>query len=313
MARGRGLIEHIKPLVVVLGTNASGKSDLAIALAQHLRTEVLSADSRQVYRGFDLCSGKVTAAERATIPHHGIDIADPDTTFSLADFMAYAKPCLEGIHAQGCVPVVVGGTGLYLSALVDGYILLEVPPDLDFRAACDSQTPETLHAQLAALEPNAAKFVDASNRRRVTRALEIARAGFTYADSHRRFPQYSCLKLGVRWPDEILRKRIHERLVRRLDEGMIEEVAVARANGVSDSFLHDLGLEYRFVLQHLTGEIPNRANLEEALSTSIFKFSRRQLAWFRRDPSIHWLNMTDNYLSEGIGLVEAFVAGESSL
>ena len=233
----------MQKLVVILGTNASGKSDLGIRLAKHFGGEVVSADSRQVYRGLDLGSGKITPAQAGTVKHHLIDVAEVSEYFSLAQYQRAAYSAIDSIAQAGKLPFLVGGTGLYISAIVDGYELVDVPPNDPLRAELESLPLAQLVERLEKSDPEAASRIDKSNPRRLIRAIEIAAAGHAHSAAHKRSPRYHCLELGLTWPREILEERIETRLRERLANGMIDEVAGLRSRGVSDTRLHKLGLD----------------------------------------------------------------------
>lgn len=277
-------------LVVILGTNASGKSDLAIRLASHFGGEIVSADSRQVYRGLDLGSGKITPAQAATVRHHLIDVAEVTESFSLAQYQRAAYGAIDAIAAAGRLPFLVGGTGLYISAIVEGYQLVEVPPNDSLRAELESLPLDRLVERLEQADPEAASHIDRRNPRRIIRALEVAAAGHGHAALRQRDPRYDCLQLGLTWPRSILDARIEQRLRARLAGGMIEEVAGLRALGVTDLRLEKLGLEYRYLARFLRGEIKTREELCLQLGTAIRQFAREQLTWFKRDRRILWLD-----------------------
>ena len=210
----------MKPkLIVIEGTNASGKSSLGISLAARFGGEIVSADSRQVYRRLDLGSGKVTPEEMNGVPHHLLDVRDPGEFFSMADFQRLAYEAIDGILARGAVPFLVGGTGLYVDAVADGYELSDISPDHDLRAHLETFDTPALYKMLKEKLPDTE--IDPRNRHRVMRALERLEA-----DDYRpgkKSPRYELLKLGVTWPREILKQRIDERLERRLREGMVDE------------------------------------------------------------------------------------------
>ena len=207
-------------LIVIEGTNASGKSSLGISLAARFGGEIVSADSRQVYRRLDLGSGKVTPEEMNGVPHHLLDVRDPGEFFSMADFQRLAYEAIDGILARGAVPFLVGGTGLYVDAVADGYELSDISPDHDLRAHLETFDTPARYKMLKEKLPDTE--IDPRNRHRVMRALERLEA-----DDYRpgkKSPRYELLKLGVTWPREILKQRIDERLERRLREGMVDEV-----------------------------------------------------------------------------------------
>ena len=291
-------------LIVVLGTNASGKSGLGVELALRCGGEIVSADSRQVFRGLDLGSGKITPEETRGVPHHLIDVCAPGEFFSMHDFQRLAYEAIDGILARGRLPFLVGGTGLYVSSVTEGYVMSDNPPDLEYRAWLETFETPALYEMLIQAVPDA--DVEPKNRNRVMRLLEKLHAG----DDHvpRREARYGCLKLGVTWDRETLRRRIDERLQRRLDAGMIEEVRGLIDAGVSTEFLKKLGLEYRFITQYLIGEISSRPEMVELLSTAIKQFAKRQMTWFRRDGDILWLDMTGDPVAQAGAAIDAFLA-----
>jgi tRNA dimethylallyltransferase len=195
-------------LVVILGTNASGKSELSIRLAMHFGGEIVSADSRQVYRGLDLGSGKVSPAERKAIKHHLIDVADVTEYYSLAQYQRAAYSAIDIIFSSGKLPLLVGGTGLYISAIVEGYKLVDVPPNDPLRAELESLPLPQLVDRLEKLDPDAVRRIDKSNSRRLIRAIEIAAAGHGHPPAHKNSPRYNCLQLGLTWPRDILVENI---------------------------------------------------------------------------------------------------------
>ena len=266
---------------MIEGTNASGKSSLGIELAAHFGGEIVSADSRQVYRRMDLGSGKVTAEEMKGVSHHLLDICEPGEFFSMADFQRLAYTAIDGILSRGAVPFLVGGTGLYVDAVADGYELSDKSPDHDLRAHLETFDTPALYEMLKEKLPDTE--IDPRNRHRVMRALERLEAD----DYHpgRKNPRYELLKFGVTWPREILKQRIDERLERRLQEGMADEVREMLEDGVSEEFLVKLGLEYKYLTWYLTGKIGYGQMVEE-LGNAIKKFAKRQMTWFRRDPRI---------------------------
>ncbi len=288
----------MQQLVVILGTNASGKSVLGIRLAQEFGGEIVSADSRQVYRGLDLGSGKITPAEAALVKHHLIDVAEVSETYSLAQYQGAAYHAIDSILAAGKLPLLVGGTGLYLSAIVEGYELVDVPPNDQLRAELDSLPLPRLVERLEQCDPEAARRIDKNNPRRLVRAIEIAASGLANAQARRKAPRYECLQLGLTWPREILEHRIEERLATRIEQGMIDEVAGLRSRGVSDTRLEKLGLEYRFITRYLRGELGTLANLRQQLGIAIRQFAKDQLTWFKRDSRILWLNPSGDCFRE---------------
>ena len=297
-------MNELPKVVAVVGTNASGKSALGVALAERFGGEIVSADSRQVFRGLDLGSGKITPEEMRGVPHHMLNVREPGEFFSMADFQRMAYACIDGILTRGHVPFVVGGTGLYVDSVLDGYLLSDKEPDLNYRAELEKKTTPELYGMLLRIIPDAE--VDGKNRNRVMRMLERIHDGDDAVPAKQ--ARYESLRLGVSWPREILAERIRERLERRVDEGMIEEVQGLLDAGVSAEFLLGLGLEYRFITQYLTGEIPDREDMLEQLAHAIRKFAKRQMTWFRRNPAILWLDMMGDPLAAAAEAVEEFLS-----
>ena len=291
-------------LIVIEGTNASGKSGLGVDLARAFGGEIISADSRQVFKGYDLGSGKITPEEMQGVPHHLIDICESNEFFSVHDFQRLAYRAIDDILARGRLPFIVGGTGLYVASVTEGYVMSDRAPDLNYRAELEKLSTPELYAQLMEQAPDAQ--VDARNRNRVMRMLEKIHDGDDFIPHNQ--PRYNCLKLGVSWPREILKARIDERLEKRMREGMVDEVRGLLANGASVEFMLKLGLEYRFITQYITGEIGSEAEMCHELSLAIKRFAKRQMIWFRRDKDIHWLDMAADPQAEAAALIAAFLA-----
>ncbi len=290
-------------VVAVVGTNASGKSSLGVELACRFGGEIISADSRQVFRGLDLGSGKITPEEMKGVPHHMLDICEPGEFFSMADFQKQAYELIEQIAARGKVPMIVGGTGLYVDSVLDGYELSDTKPDLAYREELEKLSTPELVVLLREQAPEA--VVDEKNRNRVMRILERIHDGDDAIPT--KHPRYDSLRLGVSWPRDILGKRIDERLAMRMQQGMLEEVRGMLDRGVSREFLLGLGLEYRFLTKYCLGEYEDEETMLKALAQAIKKFAKRQMTWFRRCPDIHWLDMQKNPLQEASVLVEDFL------
>ena len=289
-------------LIVIAGTNASGKSGLGVELALRYGGEIVSADSRQVFRGLDLGSGKIAPEEMKGVPHHLIDVCEPGDFFSMHDFQRMAYAAIDGIIARGRTPFLVGGTGLYVASVTEGYVMSDNPPDLEYRAYLETfETPE-LYAMLVKAVPDT--DVEPKNRNRVMRLLEKLHAGDDHVPHNR--PRYECLKLGVTWEREKLKRRIDERLERRLNAGMIEEVRRLIDSGVSVDFLMKLGLEYRYLTEYLLGEWTYEQMIDE-LSRAIKRFAKRQMTWFRREENLHWLDMSADPVGQAVGLIDAFL------
>ena len=290
-------------LIVVEGTTASGKSDFGVELALRYGGEIISADSRQVFRGLDLGSGKITPEETKGVPHHLIDVCDAGSFFSMADFQKLAYKAIDDVIARGKLPFLVGGTGLYVASVADGYVMSDRMPDLAYRAELEKLTTEELYAMLCESVPGVE--VDSRNRNRVMRLLEKIHDGDDVVPSKE--ARYETLRLGVTWDRAVVRQRIDERLDRRIEMGMIEEVKGLLDAGVSEEYMIKLGLEYKFVTQYLRGDYSSLDEMKQLLATAIKQFAKRQMIWFRRDKEIHWLDMTADPVTEAIELIDAFL------
>ena len=292
-------------LIVVAGTNASGKSALGVALAEKYNAEIISADSRQVFRGFDLGSGKITPEEMRGVRHHLIDVCGAGDFFSMHDFQKLAYRAIEDILSRGKLPMIVGGTGLYIASVTDGYVMSDREPDLAYRDELEKLETPDLYRMLLEKVPDIQ--VDAKNRNRVMRILEKLHDG----DDHlpHKDPRYDCLKLGVTWDRETLKARIDERLEKRMQQGMVDEVKSLLNQGASVEFMNKLGLEYRYITQYLTGEIASEAEMCTQLSLAIKRFAKRQMTWFRREKDMHWLNMTADPFAQACALIDDFLHG----
>ncbi len=294
--------------VVVLGPTASGKTRLGVGLARAFGGEIVSADSRQVYRGLDIGAGKDLEEYRTggpSVPYHLIDIVGLGHEFSLFEYQRLFYQAFEEIRGRNVLPVVVGGTGLYIEAVLKAYRMVEAPEDPELRQALESLSHEQLAAKLTSLKPGLHNTTDLGDRNRLVRAIEIA----TYSQSRdpEPAPEIRPVVFGTRWPRPVLRKRIAERLEQRLNHGLIEEVEGLVANGVPWEKLEFLGLEYRFVAQYLQGKIPSRDDLFEKLKVAIRQFAKRQESWFRRmerrGTEIHWIDGAD--LDAALRIAEA--------
>ena len=277
-------------LLVVLGPTATGKTHLAVELARRLGGEVVSADSRQVYRGLDIGAGKDLDAYQTPggpVAHHLIDIVDLEQEFSLFDFQQQFYRVFEELRGRGAMPVLAGGSGLYLESVLFGYELVEAPRDDALRAELACLSMEQLASRLRALQGQLHNTTDLTSRERAVRAIEIAECARRNPPPPA--PAVRSLVLGIRMPRRTLRER--------MEQGLVEEVEGLRARGVSWERLDSLGLEYRWVARYLRGEIGNRNDLVLKLHAAICRFAKRQESWFRRmerrGMRIRWLESCD--------------------
>ncbi len=293
-------------LLVVLGPTASGKTRLGVALCKELSGEIISADSRQVYRGMDIGTGK-DREEYGDIPAHLLDIAEPGEEFNLFAFQRLCLQKIDEIRGRNRLPVIVGGTGLYIDAILRRYRLAEVPVNPVLRTRLEKLDTETLAELLVQSHPAQHNTTDLCNRERILRALEIA-LGEAKAPVLPDFPEIHPLVLGIRWQRETLKERIALRLRERLQQGMIEEVAGLAANGVPFEVLERYGLEYRFVSWFLQDKLSHEEMYQQLLH-AIWDFSKRQMTWFRRmerlGVTIHWLDGENDPLAAARHIVEA--------
>lgn len=291
-------------LLVILGATASGKTRLGVELARRLDGEVVSADSRQVYRGMDLGTGK-DLAEYGPVPRHLLDVVDPGAEFSLFHFQQRFYEAFAAIAARGRLPLLVGGTGLYLDAVLRGYRLVPAPENPGLRAELARLDDDRLRARLLALRPDQHNRTDLENRERLVRAIEIATAAAEGGEAPEP-PSLRPLVLGLHWERAELRRRIAARLQQRLELGMIDEVRDLHAQGISWQTLDFYGLEYRFIARHLQGQL-SRNDLEQHLAAAIANFAKRQLTFFRRmerqGVMIHWLEGAGRPLEQALELV----------
>lgn len=282
----------VVPAVVILGPTASGKSDVAMAAAQALAdTEIVAVDAMQVYRGMDIGTAKPTAADQRLVRHHGIDLVDPSDDMTVTEFRVAYDAALADIDGRGRQAIVVAGTGLYLTAVLDR---LELPgsfPDIKAELETESDT-EALFERLALLDPTAVRRIDPANRRRIVRALEVTlgsgRPFSSYGPGVAAFPATSVVQVGIRWPREALAERVARRVHVMMQDGLLDEVRRIHAAGMSRTAAQALG--YKELIDHLRGDV----TLDEAVDAVILRtrqFAVRQERWFRRDPRIRWIDI----------------------
>jgi tRNA dimethylallyltransferase len=298
---------RLPKLVVVLGPTACGKSVLAIELAQRFDGEIVSADSRQVYRGLDLGTAKVTPEERALVPHHLLDVADPRQVYTVAQYQRDAVDAINAILERGHQPFLVGGSPHYIQAVVDNLEIPHIAPQPELRTQLEPRPLADLLALLEELDPQSAATIDRNNPRRVIRALEVCLVSGMPFSQQRRLaePLYCSLLLGIEWPREVLYQRIDARVDERMRQGMIQEVQRLVDEGVSHDRLDALGLEYRYISRLLRGELKSEDEMVKKLKYAIHDFTRRQLSWFRRDKRIVWVQGGD--VEHAAGVIREFL------
>lgn len=291
---------NLPPLLVIVGPTAVGKTAVSIALAQRINTEIISADSRLFYRGMDIGTAKPTLAERCGIPHHLIDVADPDENWSLVVFQAEARRIIHAIAGQGKLPILVGGTGQYVRAVIEGWESPAQGPDLLMRAVLNQWAEAigfaALHERLAVLDPAAAAKIDPPNVRRTVRALEVIfSTGRRFSTQQRKGAlAYDTFMVGIKRPRSELYQRIDQRIDQMMADGLLNEVRGLLEAGYGANLPTMSAIGYREMADHLRG----RSTLKEAVmlvKRATREFVRRQANWFKEtDPEITWLETTDD-------------------
>lgn len=301
-------MKTLPKIIVIVGQTATGKSSLAVSLARKFgdlhqsnrlvgRTlqskvlgEIISADSRQVYKGLDIGTGKITKSEMKGIPHHLLDIISAKRTFTASSWQKLAKKKIKEIIKRGNIPIIVGGTGLYIKSIVNNVVYPEVPPNTKLRKELAKLSTEQLFKKLQKLDPRRAKEIDAQNPVRLIRAIEIAQALGIVPHLEAELPSgYDVFQIGLALTDEKLKENIHTRLLARMKKGMVKEAEKLHAEGLSWKRMRELGLEYRFLADYLTGVLTKKEMIEK-LEITIWQYAKRQKTWFKRDENIIWFN-----------------------
>ena len=279
------------PLIIVVGPTAVGKSRLALALAERVGGEIVAADSMQVYRGLDIGTAKSGADEQGRVPHHLLDLVDPDQRFTAADYARLARTAVADIRRRGHVPIMVGGTGLYISSVVDNFSIPRVPGNTTLRRSLEEKTNEELIALLRRMDPEAALNIDQRNKRRVIRALEVCiLSGGSFSDQRQKGePLFDVLEIGPRVPREILHARISERVDSMIEKGLLDEIQklISRKYGWSLSSMNGIG--YRQFKDYFEAK-ETLTEAVEILKRDTRRFARRQMTWFKSDTRIQWVD-----------------------
>jgi tRNA dimethylallyltransferase len=308
-------------VIAIVGPTAVGKSELALHLAQYFPLEIISADSRQVYRYMDIGTSKPSPAERASVPHHVIDVVEPNEDFSLAMYHQLAGEALKAIQQKGKLPLLVGGSGLYVWSLVEGWKIPQVPPDQKLRRQledrAEQEDSQSLYQELQDIDPVAAAKINPSNVRRIIRALEIYYAtGQTPSQlQHKEAPAFSVLIIGLTQERSELYRKIDGRVDKMIQRGLVEEVDQLLKKGYSSSLPSMSGIGYKQIGQFLRGEM----TLPEAIDKIKYethRLARHQYAWFRlSDSKIHWFDVSEIERKASIvalnkvkGLIEGFIS-----
>jgi tRNA dimethylallyltransferase len=278
-----------KKLLVIVGPTAAGKSKFAVSLAKKLDGEVVSADSRQVYKGLSIGSGMITKKEMKGIPHHLLSIVSPKRTFSVTQYQQKARKVISDIQNKDKLPILVGGSPLYIYAVIDGWIIPKVKPNTKLRKELEKHTLEQLFLKLKKLDPKRAQTIEQKNKRRLIRALEIVLSTGKTVPSLKRDPlPYPVLLLGIQYTEQKLKRDIKERFLRMLKEGFLKEVKELYARGISPRKVKSFGFEYREAVLHLEGKLSRDEMITQVVGET-WDFARRQMTWFKKDQRIHWI------------------------
>lgn len=290
-------------LIIITGPTATGKSDFAVRVAKEIGGEIISADSRQVYKGLDIGSGKITETEMQGVPHHLLDITGPQNVVSVDQYKRLAHKKIKEIIERGNTPIICGGTGFYIDAVTKGMSFPEVPPNEELRKELEEKTTEELFTQVESLDSTRAKTIDAKNRVRLIRAIEIATALGHVPEIKSEHP-YDTLFIGLDLPDEVLKEKINIRLFARISP-MLEEIKNLNENGLSWKRMIALGLEYRYGAMCVKEKISQEEMISK-LQTEIWKYAKRQRTWFKRNKKIVWIDPRETN-TEVIEKIKAFI------
>ncbi len=275
-------------IIAIVGPTASGKSALAVKIAKKFGGEIISADSRQVYKGMDIGTGKITRKEMAKVPHHLLDVASPKRQFTVVQYKKLAEKAIKKIRGRGKIPIICGGTGFYIQTVSDNLLIPEIKPDAKLRIRLEKKSAKELFNQLKKLDPRRAKNIDKNNRRRLIRALEIVIKSGKKVPLLKSGPKYEALIIGIKRNAKELKELIKTRLLKRLKQEMVKEIINLKKFGLSWKKLEDFGLEYRYVAYYLQNKLSYNEMIEK-LQKEIEHYAKRQITWFSKDKRINWV------------------------
>lgn len=277
-------------IIIILGPTASGKSELAVRLARQLAGEIISADSRQVYKGLDIGTGKITKKEMEGIPHHCIGYVSPKKIYTVIDFKKCAEKAIKDILNRGKIPIICGGTGFYISAITGDVNIPEIKPDWKLRKQLEKKTAEQLFKMLEKRDPKRAKNIDKHNPRRLIRAIEIAKnlGKITRVSSQYPVASSQYIFIGIKLPEKELKKRIEKRVKKMIKDGLVKEVRKLRKSGLPWKRIYELGFEYKYPALFLQGKMSKQEMLEQMILENQH-YAKRQMTWFKRDKRIRWI------------------------
>jgi len=292
----------VHPILVIVGPTAVGKTELAVQVAKEVDGEIISADSMQVYRGLDIGTAKPTESERQGVPHHLLDIVDPGEEFSVADYQAMVEEVLADLAKRNKTPILTGGTGLYIQAVLQGYVFSPEGKDPVLRAEleqkAESEGNKALHRQLSEVDPETAMRLHPNDRRRIIRALEVYQTtgqplSFWEQQPDEQRPMYDLIMIGLHRPRPELYDRINRRVDLMLEHGLLEEAQNLLAQGLDEKFIANQAIGYKEFFVYLRGE-ESLAEATEKLKQGTRRYAKRQLTWFRADRRIHWVQVGEN-------------------
>lgn len=294
------MMQRKQKVLIIVGPTASGKSALAVEMARKYNGEIISADSRQVYKGLDIGTGKITKRDMKSVPHHLLDVASPKNTFTAHDFIGRAQHAIEDISARARLPIVAGGTGFYIDALVGRIALPNASINPALRSRLEKKTTEQLFALLKRRDPRRAKTIEQHHKRRLIRALEIVTAlGHVPKNTDLRSPYFDSLWIGLSTPQNKLKEKITVRLFARISRGMVAEAKRLHAGGLSYKRMETLGLEYRSLARFLQRKTA-RAQMTEEMRRGSFLYAKRQMRYWKRNRSIKWFNPSQTQKMSGL-------------
>ncbi|OGD69113.1 tRNA (adenosine(37)-N6)-dimethylallyltransferase MiaA [Candidatus Campbellbacteria bacterium RIFCSPLOWO2_02_FULL_35_11] len=281
-------------IIVVLGPTSSGKSDLAVDLARKFDGEIISADSRQVYKGLDIGSGKITKKEMKNITHYLLDVIDPKKTFTVAQFKKKSDKTIKDILKREKIPIIAGGTGFYIQAVVDNIVLPEVKPNLKLRKELAKKSADELAEILKKLDKRRSGEIDLKNPRRLIRAIEIATAlgNVPKLPEARPLAEYEVLQIGIKTDDEVLKERIAKRFEKRVKAGIVKEAEELHKEGLSWKRMNEIGLAHKYIALYLQGKIKKQEMIENSVKEE-WRYAKRQKTWFKRDKRILWFSLDE--------------------
>lgn len=282
----------MQKILVILGPTATGKSDLAVQIAKKYNGEIISADSRQVYKGLDLGTGKITKKEMQGVKHHLLDVVSPKKTYSVVDWQKETKKVIKNILERKKLPIICGGTGFYIQSIVQNFILPEVKVNKKLRKELENEDLGKLLEILKKIDSERFKKIDQKNKIRVIRAIEIAMALGKVPEIKNNKNPYDILQIGLILPKEDLEQKIKERLQKRIKKGMIKEGEKLHREGLTWKKMLGFGLEYKYLANFLTGKI-DKNKMVNGLVKEIVQYSKRQMTWFKRDKNIKWFEPKD--------------------